>query len=99
EEEIADDSITAEGVLDVVMEEEVEDESNTAEDLLDVEVLAGESLDVTRGAEMDVRRAADVDDVGRVSTPWLHVTGLDCGEVSMLKSGLTIFWGLPSEAM
>lgn len=67
--------------------EELSDGCNTDADLSEVAVEGvDKALDVTGDAEMAVRRnvagdadmavlrSADVDDVGRASTPWLHVT-------------------------
>ena len=57
-----------------------------------------EAPDVSRDAEMDVWGTADGEGVGAASTPWLHVTASDCGELSTLKIGPRILWALPSEA-
>ena len=59
---------------------------------------AVDAPDVSKDAKIDVWVTADGEGVGAAISPWLHVTGFDCGELSTLKVRLRNIWGLPSEA-
>ena len=85
--------------LETEMEEEIAGRSDTDADLICLVGVAGQALDVTRDAGIDVCRVAETEDVESASTPRLHVTAFDCGELSTLKIGLRNIWGLPSEAL
>lgn len=98
EEGVADEEPSMGEGLVIGREEEVADEINTDVISLNVVLVACGWLDVTRDTE-EVGGTADSEGVGSASTPWLHVTALDCGELSTLKIGLRILWELPSEAL